>query len=74
LSQYPSSAENNWILIDLHNNRGAMAYGIQAFRDRNPLAWSAFATAEDVAGFPPAVITSMSVIRYETKVSASTDS
>jgi acetyl esterase len=56
LSQYPSSAENNWILIDLHNNRGAMAYGIQAFRDRNPLAWSAFATAEDVAGFPPAVI------------------
>jgi acetyl esterase len=54
--QYPSSIENNGILIDLHSNRGAMAYGIEAFRDRNPLAWPAFATAEDVAGFPPTVI------------------
>jgi len=54
--QYPSSIENNGILLDLHNNRGAMGYGIDAFRDRNPLAWPAFATAEDVAGFPPTVI------------------
>lgn len=56
LPQYPSSIENNGILIDLHNNRGAMGYGIEAFRDRNPLAWPAFATAEDIAGFPPTVI------------------
>jgi acetyl esterase len=54
--QYPSSIENNGILIDLHNNRGAMGYGIEAFHDRNPLAWPAFATAEDVAGLPPTVI------------------
>jgi acetyl esterase len=54
--QYPSSIENNRILIDLHNNRGAMAYGIEAFRERNPLTWPAFASAEDVAGFPPTVI------------------
>jgi acetyl esterase/lipase len=54
--QYPSSIENNGILIDLHNNRGAMGYGIGAFRERNPLAWPAFATAEDIAGFPPTVI------------------
>jgi acetyl esterase len=56
LPQYPSSTENNGILMDLHNNRGAMAYGIEAFRARNPLAWPAFATAEDVKGFPPTVI------------------
>ena len=55
-AQYPSSIENNGILLDLHNNRGAMGYGIEAFRDRNPLAWPAFATAEDVASFPPTVI------------------
>jgi acetyl esterase len=56
LPQYPSSIENNGILLDLHNNRGAMAYGIEALRNRNALAWPAFATAEDVAGLPPTVI------------------
>jgi acetyl esterase len=52
----PSSTENNGILLDLHNNRGAVGYGIEAFKDRNPLAWPAFATVDDVAGFPPTVI------------------
>ena len=52
----PSSTENNGILLDLHNNRGAMGYGIEAFDQRNPLAWPSFATVEDVAGFPPTVI------------------
>ena len=33
---YPSSIENNGILLDLHNNRGAMAYGIEAFERRQP--------------------------------------
>jgi acetyl esterase/lipase len=56
LPQYPSSIENNGILMDLHNNMGAMAYGIEEFRNRNPLAWPAFATAEDVTGLPPTVI------------------
>jgi acetyl esterase len=56
LPQYPSSIENNGILIDLHNNRGAMGYGIEAFRRRDPLAWPAFATGEDVKGLPPTVI------------------
>jgi acetyl esterase len=54
--EYPSSVENNGILMDLHNNRGAMGYGIEAFRNHNPLAWPAFATAEDVKGLPPVVI------------------
>jgi acetyl esterase len=56
---YPESAsstENNGILLDLHSNRGAMGYGIEAFNERNPLAWPIFATAEDVKDFPPTVI------------------
>jgi len=52
----PSSTENNGILINLHNNRGALGYGIEAFRDRNPLAWPSFAQVQDVDGFPPTVI------------------
>jgi acetyl esterase len=55
-AKYPSSTENNGILLDLHNNRGAMAYGIEALRAKNPLAWPGFATEEDVKGFPPTVI------------------
>ncbi|HEX7760100.1 MAG TPA: alpha/beta hydrolase [Caulobacteraceae bacterium] len=56
LPQNPSSTENNGLLLDLHNNRGAMGYGIEAFNSRNPLAWPGFATVEDVAGLPPTVI------------------
>ena len=54
--EYPSSVENNGILLDLHNNRGAMGYGIEAFEAGDPLAWPSFATEVDVAGFPPTVI------------------
>ncbi len=54
--QYPSSIENNGLLLDLHNNRGAMAYGIEQFNSKNPLAWPGFATAQDVQGLPPTVI------------------
>jgi acetyl esterase len=52
----PSSTENNGIMIDLHNNRGAVGYGIEAFTEHNPLAWPSFATETDVEGFPPTVI------------------
>ncbi len=55
-AQYPSSTENNGLLLDLHNNCGAMAYGIEAFEARDPLAWPAFASEEDVRGLPPVVI------------------
>ena len=54
--RYPSSVENNGLLIDLHNNRGAMAYGIEEFKKGNPLAWPGFATEEDVRGLPPTMI------------------
>jgi acetyl esterase len=52
----PSSTENEGILLNLHNNRGAMGYGIEAFRARDPLAWPSFAGLDDVRGFPPTVI------------------
>ena len=52
----PSSTENNGILLDLHDNRGAMGYGIDALNERNPLAWPGFAGPDDVKGLPPVVI------------------
>lgn len=55
-ARYPSSVENNGILLDLHNNRGAMAYGIEALKAKDPLAWPGFATEDDVRGFPPTMI------------------
>lgn len=54
--RYPSSTENNGILLDLHHNQGAMAYGIAEFENRNPLAWPGFATEDDVSGLVPVVI------------------
>jgi acetyl esterase len=52
----PSSVENNGILLDLHNNNGAVGYGIQAFNARDPLAWPGFAVEADVQGLPNVVI------------------
>ena len=56
LPENPSSVENNGILMDTHNNRAAMAYGIRAFHERDPLVWPAFASEQDVEGLPPVVI------------------
>ncbi|NKB99012.1 MAG: alpha/beta hydrolase fold domain-containing protein [Pseudomonadales bacterium] len=52
----PSSTENNGILLDLHNNRGKVAYGIEAFDAEDPLAWPLFATDADLKGLVPTVI------------------
>ena len=54
--RFPSSIENNGIFLDLHNNRGAVGYGIEAFERRDPLAWPSFATEDDVTGLVPTVI------------------
>jgi len=54
--RFPSSSENNGLLLDLHNNRGAMAYGIEEFKNGNPLAWPSFAAEDDVRGLVPTVI------------------
>jgi acetyl esterase/lipase len=54
--QYPSSIENEGIVLKFGDNRATMAYGIEAFNARNPLAWPSFAKREDVEGLPPTVI------------------
>ena len=56
LPENPSSTENNGILLDLHNNRGALAYGIDELDAENPFAWPGFATEDDVRGLPPVVV------------------
>jgi acetyl esterase len=56
LPQNPSSTENEGIFIFVQENRSAMAYGIEAFNQRNPLAWPGMATPDDVRGLPPVVI------------------
>jgi acetyl esterase/lipase len=56
LPENPSSEENNGILLDLHNNHGAMVYGIEELEKRNPLAWPGFATVDDVKDFPSTFI------------------
>jgi acetyl esterase len=56
LPEYPSSIENEGIVLNFGDNRATMAYGIEAFNARNPLAWPRFATRQDVEGLPPTVI------------------
>jgi acetyl esterase len=56
LPENPSSTENNGILLELHNNRGAMIYGIEELEKRNPLAWPGFATEDDVRDLVPTMI------------------
>ena len=54
--RFPSSIENEGYLLNLHHNRGAMAYGIEHFEEGNPLAWPSHATESDVSGLPPTFI------------------
>jgi acetyl esterase/lipase len=56
LPENPSSTENNGILLDLHDNRGAMGYGIAELENKNPLAWPGFASEDDVRGLVPTMI------------------
>jgi acetyl esterase/lipase len=56
LPENPSSTENNGILLDLHDNRGAMGYGIEELERRNPLAWPGFADEDEVRGLVPTMI------------------
>jgi acetyl esterase/lipase len=42
--------------MDLHGNRSAIGYGIEAYERGDPLAWPDFATIEDVTGFPTTIV------------------
>jgi len=54
--RFPSSIENNGLLLNLHDNRGRVGYGLEAYEARNPLAWPSFATEDDVRGLVPTVV------------------
>jgi acetyl esterase/lipase len=54
--RFPSSSQNNGLLLDLRDNRMRVSYGIESFEARDPLAWPAFATEDDVRGLVPTVI------------------
>lgn len=54
--ELPSTVENNGIFITLGGNGPALAYGIEHLETRNPIAWPYWASTDDVAGFPPTVI------------------
>lgn len=54
--ELPSSSENDGIFITVGTNRGAMAYGIEALENCDPLAWPYFAREADLKDFPPTVI------------------
>ena len=54
--RFPSSIENEGILLNLHHNRGAVAYGIAELESENPLAWPSFAIEDDVRGLVPTFI------------------
>ena len=56
LPENPSSTENNGIMLDLHNDHGAVVYGIEDWEKRNPLAWPGFAQEEDVKDLPKTFI------------------
>lgn len=53
---YPSSAEFEGYFLRLANDEGRHAYGVEAAEARDPMAWPAFATVDDVATLPPTVI------------------
>jgi acetyl esterase len=52
----PSTFENEGILLTLHQDQGALAYGIEEFERGNPLAWPLFAEEDDVRGLVPTII------------------
>lgn len=56
LATLPSSMTNEGYILSLHHNLGRMAYGIEAFERKDPLAWPLFATKEDLAGLCPVTI------------------
>ena len=56
LESCPSSKLYNGLFIDLHSNWGRMVYGIDAFNQKNPLAWPGFASSEDLKGLPEVYI------------------
>lgn len=55
-ARFPSTIENEGILLSLHSNAWTTAYGIEAYESKNPFAWPCFASEKALKGLPPVVI------------------
>ncbi len=55
-SRFPSTVENEGIVLSLHCNIWTVAYGLEAYENENPFAWPCFASEKELAGLPPVVI------------------
>ncbi|MFQ3199604.1 MAG: acetyl esterase [Zhongshania sp.] len=53
LPEHPSATEFANTVIAINSNRSRMAYGVEAFNEKNPLAWPRFASRDDLTGLPP---------------------
>lgn len=51
-----SVVNNGGILLELRQDNGAVSYGIEAFEQRDPLAWPGFAEEAELKGLPPVKI------------------
>lgn len=51
-----SSDENRKMVLEAMYGNGAIGYGIAEMENRNPLAWPGFASADDIRGLPPTMI------------------
>lgn len=51
-----SVVNNGGILLELRFDNGAVSYGIEAFEQRDPLAWPGFADEAELQGLPPVKI------------------
>jgi len=55
--RYPSSIEFDGMMLHSSGlNNGVVAYGLEAFEARDPMAWPGLATADDLIGLPPVVV------------------
>jgi len=70
--QYPSSIENEGIVLKFGDNRATVAYGIEAFNARNPLAWPASPSERMSKACPRRSSASTSAIRCAMRASPST--
>ena len=55
-SRFPSTVENEGLILNLHRNTWTVAYGLEAYEQKNPFAWPCFASDDDLKGLPPMVI------------------
>ena len=67
---FPSSIENNKILLDINGNGPRLGYGIEHLEQKNPLAWPYFAQDTDLKGLPPVVISADENIFFYRKLLA----